>query len=168
MSDETRERYSDELLECVEYLLAVDNPLAETRYGGDFNRLTAEPSETLGIVRRNAYVAVDNCETGEYGPVIPEDRLFVEVELKIQDRVVALASRSQGNFIRFMPYPAVAIVVAIAGLISGDEALWLAVEIGGFVFGVLVLVLGYHTYLRAKHENIVSSLARALRTIQGW
>ena len=75
------DRYPRELFDAARYLLATDDPSAEAAYGSGLNALTAEPSETLSIVRHNAFALAT---LQEAGTSIQEDALFVGVELRIQ------------------------------------------------------------------------------------
>lgn len=77
-------RYSEEFLVAVKHLLSVEDPVSEARYHTRMHDITAEPAETLARARHNARVAVENCRTGEHGPVIADDFLFIELELKFQ------------------------------------------------------------------------------------
>jgi len=164
--DETEDRYSAELLRAVRHLSGADDPLAEGNYGSDLNRFTAEPSETLSIVRNNARFVLENYETEEHGPNIYEDCLFVEVEFRIHDRAAERIRRDRSDSISGLMYGALALGVAGAGLIWGDTALWWLVGGAGFVLGVYVSVWVRHTYQLSKYDKAISRLATALSTIR--
>ena len=107
-----KSRYSEEFLVAVNHMLSVDDPAAEARYHTRMHDITAEPAETLARARHNARVAVENCRTGEYGAVIAEDFIFIELERRIQRLCV---DRLRAGLKRWYRIAAAGGVVSLAG-----------------------------------------------------
>ncbi|GMU41276.1 MAG: hypothetical protein AMXMBFR23_21420 [Chloroflexota bacterium] len=65
--------------------MRASDPLAEARYGSTLNSVSAEPGETLAILRRNARFALQEIEDGRGRelPVVLWEML--EIEFRIHD-----------------------------------------------------------------------------------
>lgn len=111
-----QDRYSEELLECARFLLTVEDPICEQEYGSGLHRVSAEPSETLAIIRDNARVVRDNIRNGGYGPVIPEDLLFLKVEASIRWARLKQVDQELADVGRTLIWAAAVGAVALLGL----------------------------------------------------
>ncbi len=150
-------RYSEEFLVAVKHMLSVDDPVAEARYHTRMHDITAEPAETLARARHNARVAVENCRSGEYGAVIAEDFIFIELERRIQLRRV---DRLQAGLKRWYRIAAAGVVVSLAGVGFTTLAALLAAQVAVTVpaatttgTGALLLLIGLALSIRKQMER---------------
>lgn len=155
------ERYSDELLTAVRYLLTVGDPMKEARYGSGLQRFTAEPSETLYIVRLNAYVALENYEKPTE-PVIPEDLLFIEVEGKIQQQRSSRLGSEFGKWRYSLVFAATVAGVSAGSLFWMEGILWAVMFFGG-LFSLVGLPAAVITWFRLrKSKGVLRRMERIL------
>ena len=155
----TQDRYSDELLEAVEHLLTVDDPEGEGRYFSGLQKYSAEPGETLGVVRQSAWFVLENYEDQEFGPNIDEDLQFLEVEARVQERrlVRLAASREVGSELALY---GVAAGVALGGILLGNRFLVLVLALTGVAVFIFAARL---QYARWQERNLRRSLAEVVR-----
>ena len=74
-TNQEEQRYSKELLVAVQTLMQVEDPVKKT--SADYRTSLSEGQfETLGIIRRNAYIALANIESGSE-PILEEDKFFL-------------------------------------------------------------------------------------------
>lgn len=150
-------RYSEEFLVAVKHMLSVDDPVAEARYHTRMHDITAEPAETLARARHNARVAVENCRSGEYGAVIAEDFIFIELERRIQ---LLRGDRLQAGLKRWYRIAAAGAVVSLAGVGFTTLAALLAAQVAVTVLaatttgtGALLLLIGLALSIRKQMER---------------
>jgi hypothetical protein len=166
MSKNAEERYSRNLLDCVEYLLGTEDPAAEGRYFSGLQRYTAEPSETLAIIRENAYTVLSDYEEHEFGPSLPDELLFLEIEARIRQRELEQLSVSYRETIPTWVLGAVTAAVALGGAFWGERFLSVALLIAGFV----VAIYGF-SWLSARPKErrakrVLAEISVAKRAIQ--
>lgn len=125
-------RYSSELVAAVRYLLTVRDPLAEGNYYDGLNKITAEPGETLAIVRHNAYAALENLESQDE-ETIPEDYLFIEVERRIQQQNQMKIAAELDDLRVNLVYMAAIFGLSVSGYFWDLDILWLGMLLGGLV-----------------------------------
>jgi hypothetical protein len=137
------ERYSKELLEAAEYLTTVADPLAQG-YGSGLHKFSAEPYETLAIIRNNASVVLENFNTQEFGPNIREDLLFLEVEWKIQGAKLEQVRNKAPS----LSHAVVALGISIGALLLGEGVLYATIFLAGII--LLVLIFTFPTRIKAQ------------------
>lgn len=141
-------RYSKELLSAVQYFLSVDDPLSEANYEGGLNRITAEPSETLAIIRCNARAALYDLLNEKDIHIDAEDRLFFRVEHRIQQNNLRETQTKERGPISLTTHAGVVVAMAIVGLRSSD-----GIILGGLIFGGLLLFSGAIRTFWLFHER---------------
>lgn len=135
-SPSKNKRYSDELLTAVRYLLTVADPIREAKYFSGLQQFTSEPSETLGIVRSNAYTALENC-ADPTEPVLSEDYLFIQVEERIQQQRSTRLVGEVGSWRDTSIFAAAVVSLSAGGLFWTEGLLW-----AGMFFGGLFALVG--------------------------
>ena len=155
-------RYSDELLTAVRYLLTVADPIREAKYFSGLQQFTSEPSETLGIVRSNAYVALENC-ADPTEPVIPEDYLFIQVEERIQRKRSARLVSVVASWRDSSMFAAIVVSLSAGGLFWTEGLLWAGMFFGGLftLVGVPAAIVAWFRLRQTKEalqrmKNVLS------------
>lgn len=146
--DKGSERYSKELLSAIRYLLSVDDPLSEANYEGGLNRITAEPGETLAIIRHIARETLYDVVTEKHVHINAEDRLFFQVEHRIQQNKLRETRTKERGSIPLTTHAGVVVAMAIVGLRSSEGVL-----LGGLIFGGLLLLSGAIQTFWLFHER---------------
>jgi len=166
MSEEStgKDRYSNELLAAAKYLLTTANPIEEGRYSSGLAQFSPEPSETLAIVRQNAYTALENCENPEL-PIISEDFWFIQVEEHIQRTQSTGLTRSWRNNLVTISIALTVVFVSIMGILGMQDLLWGASFLAAII-AIPKIPMAYSTWrkLRVSQE----ALPRIETVLSSW
>lgn len=127
----------------LDYLLStkVDDPLAEGRFGSRLMEYSAEPSETISILRRNAYYFASH-PNSEWDISDEESSTaikFIKVEAKIQLKAYQTCQPTLAATGQLMIVAAIVVgstLLAMAGVFSSEGV------IAGLAFLSLVLLIG--------------------------
>lgn len=119
--------FDPNLLEACRYLLTCDNVMKEAEYFSGLAKYSDEPSETLWIIRTNAWVAVEMVESGEAPP--DDALLFIAVEERIRLQQQQAHDRDVAAVRKWLKFTLLAILLPIAGLLGWVEVLVASISV---------------------------------------
>ena len=137
-TNEVEKRYAPQSVDGAKYLLRIDDPESE---GQDLSQLSSlykipEPSEFMSILRSYAYDTVENAINGNQ-PLIKEDMLFVELEVKRQKKANQKDEEEKRELKPLVIVGALAVALYIGTLLGMDaKALLFVGAFFGLIFGV--------------------------------
>ena len=153
-TNEVEKRYDQSDLDGVKSLLSIDDPDSEGQYFSNLSRYTEEePYEFLGDCQRWAYYTVWNATNRTHAdalPLIKEDMLFVELEMKRHQKANQ-RDRVSWVGLKYWTFTGVMLVALfigmVAGLVGAENIL-----LTGALFGLFTAITGGYYWCRMHYR----------------